>query len=115
MFRTTALVFALVFPTLALAGAEGGPKLSDTHVYAQDSDVYTVTFRAGEPAQVAVSGDGDTDLDVFVYDENGNLVASDLSTSDQAAVSWTPRWTGEFRIEIKNRGGVYNQYTLLTN
>jgi hypothetical protein len=42
-------------------------------------------------------------------------VASDLSTSDTAAVSWTPAWSGDFRIEVKNRGSVYNAYSILTD
>jgi hypothetical protein len=81
-------------------------------VMARSTDSYNVVFRAGETARVQVIGDGDTALDLYVYDQNGNLVASDTDYTDDCIVSWTPRWTGVFYIRIVNRGSVYNQYTL---
>ena len=38
-----------------------------------EADLYKIAFRGGEVARAAVSGDGDTRLDLYVYDENGNL------------------------------------------
>lgn len=96
-------------------GAVGGPKRSYSHVYAKSSDTYTAKFWANELAEVLVSGDGDTDLDLYVYDENGNLIASDTDYTDDCYVRFFPAWTGLFRIKIVNRGGVYNNYVILTN
>jgi len=81
-------------------------------VLARHIDTYTVTLRAGETTRIQVSGDGDTDLDLFVYDQNGNLIASDTDYTDDCVVTVTPRWTGVFYVRIVNRGSVYNQYTL---
>jgi hypothetical protein len=114
--RTLVVAFAACLASFpAFAGAANGPNFTSTQVLANSTDVFHVTFSGGSQATVAISGDGDTDLDLYVYDENGNLVASDLSTSDTAAVSWTPAWTGDFRIEVKNRGSVYNAYSILTD
>ena len=96
-------------------GAVGGPKYAYGTVGAGSTDVYNITFRGGELAMVIVIGDGDTDLDVYVYDNNGNLITSDTDYSDNCVCSWTPRWTGNFKIKIKNRGNVYNNYVLRTN
>lgn len=96
-------------------GAEGGPKYSNSSVNAGGSDMYNIRFRAGELAIVTVIGDGDTDLDLYVYDNNGNLIDSDTDYSDNCVCTWTPRWTGTFRIKIVNRGRVYNKYVLRTN
>ena len=96
-------------------GAVGGPKYAYGTVGAGSTDVYNITFRGGELAMVIVIGDGDTDLDVYVYDNNGNLITSDTDYSDDCVCSWTPRWTGNFKIKIKNRGNVYNNYVLRTN
>ena len=99
----------------ASRGRAGGPGNTSSSVLAYDTDVYQVEFRGGRLAEVFVSGDGDTDLDLRVYDEFGSRVCQDLSWDDQEYCSWSPRWTGPFRVEIENLGGVYNVYTLLTN
>ena len=96
-------------------GASGGPKYANSRVEAHDYDIYNVTFRSGETAIVTVIGDGDTELDLYVYDSNGNLIDSDNDYTDNCVCTWTPRWTGNFCIKIVNRGNVYNRYILRTN
>ena len=96
-------------------GAVGGEKYASSSVNAGATDVYNVSFRGGELAMVIVVGDGDTDLDLYVYDNNGNLIARDADYTDDCVVTWTPRWTGNFKIKIVNRGRVYNSYILRTN
>ncbi len=96
-------------------GAVGGEKYASSSVNAGATDVYNISFRGGELAIVTVIGDGDTDLDLYVYDNNGNLIDSDNDYTDDCVCTWTPRWTGNFRIKIVNRGNVYNRYILRTN
>ena len=97
-------------------GLRGGPVPGHRdRVSARTTDIYNLTFEGGEFAEIAVLGDRDTDLDLYVYDENGHEICSDTDLTDQTYCSWRPRWTGRFRIEIRNLGDVYNAYTLLTN
>lgn len=96
-------------------GAAAGPIVHHDSVLARHYDDYAITFVAGELARVAVVGDGDTDLDLYIYDENGNLITSDTDYTDQCLVEFTPRWTGAFRVRVVNNGYVYNNYVLLTN
>lgn len=96
-------------------GAVGGPKRVLNHVSSHGTDYYTVKFWGKELAEVLVSGDGDTDLDLYVYDENGNFITSDADYTDDCYVRFRPAWTGLFRLKIVNRGNVYNNYVLLTN
>lgn len=96
-------------------GAVGGPKSGSTVVYGGSTDTYTVYFKSNVPAEVAVSGNGATDLDLYVYDENGNLIAGDDDYSDDCYVCWTPRWTGNFIIKVVNRGRYNNYYNIATN
>ncbi len=103
---------------LKQSATRGATKNYDVHhdrVDAKGTDVYTIRFWGGELACVVVSGDGDTDLDLYVYDENDNLITSDTDGSDQCVVSWTPKWTGTFTIKIKNRGKVFNRYSMAVN
>ena len=99
----------------AVRGAVGGPKRISASVSAHSYIMYTISFRGGELAEVAVCGDHDTDLDLYVYDENGNLICSDTDYSDVCYVTFYPRWTGSFYVKIVNRGNVYNRFTLATN
>lgn len=96
-------------------GAMGGPKYALGSVSAHSYTFYDAKFWANEIAEIAVSGDGDTDLDLYVYDENGNCIVSDTDYTDDCYVRFCPRWTGLFRIKIVNRGGVYNKYAIVTN
>lgn len=96
-------------------GAVGGESYTVERVKAKGTDVYKVKFRANELAVVTVIGDGDTDLDLYVYDANGNLIDSDTDYTDNCVCTWEPRWTGTFTIKVVNRGNVYNRYVIATN
>ena len=92
-----------------------GPSRTYEVVKANYTDTYKIGFVANSLAEIFVSGDGDTDLDLFVFDSNGNLIASDTDYTDDCYVSWIPAWTGRFTVKIVNRGHVYNRYVMLTN
>ena len=96
-------------------GAVGGPKYGEGRVYGKDYTDYTAKFWANELAEVIVIGDGDNDLDLYVYDSNGNLIASDTDYTDQCVCRWVPSWTGAFTIRIVNRGAIYSNYAIATN
>ena len=96
-------------------GRANGPGQVSERVLAGDYDLYTVRFNGGEEAAVLVVGDGDTDLDLYVYDENDNLVCDDTDSTDTMLCQWTPAWTGNFTVKIKNLGSVYNAYEMVTN
>lgn len=101
----------------APAAADASPRFQiGYHVVGGFSDdTFTVTFLGGEVARITVRGDGCSDLDLYVYDENGNLIGQDLGYSDSAMVSWIPRWTGPFVVVVKNRGARANLYRIATN
>ena len=99
----------------AQRGAVNGPSRHYDAVNGNSTDTYQISFIANVLAEILVSGDGDTDLDLYVYDSNGNLIASDESYSDDCYVCWIPAWTGKFFVKIVNRGPIYNNYVILTN
>lgn len=96
-------------------GAVDGPNTKYDRVLANNTDVYRIAFYGKTPAEVAVVGDGDTDLDLYVFDESGNLIVKDDDNTDRCYVSWMPQWTGSFVIKVLNRGTVYNNYGIATN
>lgn len=96
-------------------GAVNGPKYTVDVVAPGSTDNFSVSFVKGYLAEVGLSGDGDTDLDLYVYDSNGNLIASDTDYTDDCYVNWVPAWTGRYTIKVVNRGRVANRYVLVTN
>jgi hypothetical protein len=98
------------------AGAFDGSKSAVTSVNANARDTFRpIVFRGGELASVMLKGDGDTDLDLYIYDEAGTLVAKDDDGMDLCIARWRPRWTGSYTIVVRNRGTVYNRYVMVTN
>jgi hypothetical protein len=96
-------------------GAVNGPRKGCYAVSAGCYNDFDVSFVKGYLAEVLVSGDGDTDLDLYIYDSNGNLITCDTDYTDDCYVRWVPAWTGRFTIRVVNRGGVYNNYVVVTN
>jgi len=109
------IVLGLFFVLAAQHLYAGGPKGSTYDVDmvgAYSSVTYTETFYGGEWTKVTLDGDGDTDLDIFVYDANGNLIVSHTGGGDSCWVSFLPYFTGEFTIRVVNHGGVPNVYEI---
>ena len=106
-------MFASMISPFAYADPVGGPQCGIHQVAAYGRNVFRVSFYGGELAGVRVIGDHDTDLDLYVYDEDGNLVASDSDYTDDCIAAWLPVWTGTFKIVVVNRGPVYNEYSIM--
>ncbi|APZ93235.1 hypothetical protein [Fuerstiella marisgermanici] len=82
-------------------------------------DQFTITnaiFEAGRLARVVVIGDGDGDLDLWVYDgDSGALIDKDTDRSSLCEVVWRPRYQGPFTIKVKNVGAIAERYVVLAN
>jgi hypothetical protein len=67
---------------------------------------YTVVLQAGVSYCIFAAGDQRIeDLDIFLYDENSNIIDRDTSRDAIPSVSVTPAWTGRFTLRIKNYKG----------
>jgi hypothetical protein len=96
-------------------GVVGGGVSRSYRVDSYSSRTLYGTFRGNELAELAILGDGDTDLDLYIYNADGYLVASDSDDSDKCYLTWRPQYTSSYKIVVKNRGKVYNNFVLMTN
>lgn len=96
-------------------GAAGGSQYWESYLPAGRWDRFDITFNGNQYAEVGIAGDGSSELDIEVYDQNGNLICSDYSWGDVAYCDWSPIWTGNFTVAVLNNGSRGNYYWLLTN
>lgn len=67
------------------------------------TDVFTAELDGGEDFKIVAVCDedcDDIDINIKVYDLNGNLVAEDVETDDYPEVNVRPRYTSRFRIKV---------------
>jgi hypothetical protein len=67
------------------------------------TDMITATVFGGNWTEVGVIGDGDTDLDLYVYDPLGRLVGYDDDPTDDCLVRFFAQMTGTYTIKVVNR------------
>lgn len=96
-------------------GRVNGAAYCDRRVYSQTSYIDYILFEGGYKAEVAILGDGDNDLDLYIYNSSDELVASDIDYTDRCYTSFYPRYQGTYKIVVKNRGSVYSDYILMSN
>ena len=106
---------AAVDAVASVSSRVGGPVRYHDRVRPGITDIYTIIFHGRRRAEVAIAGNGVTDLDLAIHDENGLLVCASASRGDRERCRWTPKWTGPFKVRVRNRGRRHNTYWLLTN
>jgi len=109
-----AIVACAVLATVGMAAgpafAQGYGFLRLSRVQAFSTAVWQV--QTGEYFRVVVDGDGDTDLDVFVYDAvTGRFLGADDDYTDYCIVSGRTD-SGWIIVRVVNLGSVYNEYTI---
>src|SRR5262245_35160855 len=67
-----------------------------------ETKVFEFEFKKGVPAAVFIDSEKDADVDLFIKNKDGNQVEFDDSPSKNCAVTWTPEYTGTFRILVTN-------------
>ncbi len=96
-------------------GRAEGPHVATSVIRGGALNALPLQFEGGVLAVVGVSGDGATDLDLFVLDESGKRVCASEGSGDDEICRFTPRSTSTYRIEVKNLGKIANQYLFVSN
>jgi len=102
-----------------IKGAPGGPKvIPGTMLGRDDYDVFRITFRGGEPAEIMVRVEPSiADVDLRVIDgQTGRVVAQDRRPNDDCFVRFYPDSTKQYIVELRNyRRNINVRYNLYTN
>ena len=107
------MVLAALVGMLGLGQIARADDAATTVVRPRTTDVIKATIYVGHLAEVAVIGDGDTDLDLYMYDPSGRLVGYDDDETDRCYVRFFPRTTGAYTIKIVNRSrSLSNAYVI---
>jgi hypothetical protein len=112
---TNALRSIFTLTCVVILFAATAPAFADFFRVGRVQAFATDTWRAWTPVgqtRVVVEGDGDTDLDCWVYDRFGRLLGQDVDGTDLCIVDFRNPSSGELTIRIRNLGGVYNNYEL---
>jgi hypothetical protein len=96
-------------------GAVGGPRYQVDRVAAGGTVTYSLSLRPREYVDIVCFGDGDTDLDMFLYNPDGSLNAFDDAPGDGCRLYGTTGPGGVYTLVIKNWGRVWNQFEIVTN
>lgn len=96
-------------------GSTDGPIYHYDTIKPYSTDSYRIAFEGNEPADIIVTGDGDSNLDLYVYDSTGQLIERDNSLVYDCHVSFVPTETAEFIVKVRNLGRMPNCYYLFTN
>ena len=71
-------------------------------------------FAKGEYAAIWVGGDGSSDLDLFIFDAAGQVVAADQRPGDSCWVEFVPQ-ESEYTVVIVNWGDKANKFSIVFN
>lgn len=86
---------------LALDGYELTHDLKYASLNNGRNDNYYFSLDRGWSYHIYSVCDGDCgDIDLCLYDENGNEIDCDETSDDKPLVSVTPKWSGRFRLKV---------------
>lgn len=116
MTLAIALAVTSALSTLAYAGAYGGPEELLGHYLAADEYLeHQVTMQGGEEAQIVLDGHGMENLEVYIFDESGLLIASSACDGEVHSFVFFVDETETFTVLIMNEGAEAVVFDLATN
>ena len=82
----------------------------DHSVAANGVRTYYEYLYANEETLITLDGNcyrSQQDIDLWLYDDNNNLVGKATSSGCYEQVSITPKWSATFKIVVENKGKPY--------
>ncbi len=109
--RAILAMASLSLTALTAGAAEVTGWMTSGRIFPGERNVHTIWVGANDN-YVIVDGDGDTDLDCWLYGPDGQRVSSDTDATDYCVLA--APGIGRHRVAIRNLGSVYNDYVIRT-
>lgn len=76
---------------------------------------FSIDARGAQLLRVAAIGDGDTNIDLVVRDDRGQVLCADGLDDHYPSCTLSPATAARLRIDIVNRGDVWTKVQILSN
>jgi hypothetical protein len=76
---------------------------------------FSIDARGAQLLRVAAIGDGDTNIDLIVRDDRGQVLCADGLDDHYPSCTLSPATAARLRIDIVNRGDVWTKVQILSN
>lgn len=110
-----AFVGILFLSLTSYAGSITGPFSHKDVIKPHSRDKYDLYLKSDESTRILVKGDGNSDIDCAIFDEDGNLIDKDTNPKETCYLQVIPKWTGKFTLFIINDSSNYSAYALNVN
>lgn len=108
------LMFSLLTSKVNATVLNYGSKTGVQYIVPYTYDTFWESFVGGANGGVTIIGDGNADLDLYIYDQNGNTICTSTSAGSYEYCAFNPKWTGPFKIVVKNQGLYSSNYRITT-
>jgi hypothetical protein len=101
-----ALLLAAAHPSALIAQKEGEAKGTTWTVALKEgtSDVHQIEPKEGEQVQVILTGNGKSDVDLYLFDPDGKELAKDVTPGPDGFVTFKVAKNGKHKVELRNLG-----------
>lgn len=92
-----------------------GPISTVKRLSSRESWSFVVDARGAQLLRVAAIGDGDTNIDLIVRNDQGDVLCADGLDDHYPSCTLSPAAPTRLRINVVNRGDVWTKVQVLTN
>lgn len=92
-----------------------GPISTVKRLNSRESWSFVIDARGSQLLRVAAIGDGDTNIDLIVRNDEGEVLCADGLDDHYPSCTLSPVTPARLRINVVNRGDVWTRVQVLTN
>lgn len=96
-------------------GAVRGPGVRQGALNAGEAVQFTRAFYAGRVSRITLRAESGAAMTLAIREKDGPLVCEHVARARPVTCEWTPVWTSDYLIEVRNLADDAARYSLVTN